>query len=88
MTVGIVSPGAMGSAVGASLVRGGVRVVTTIAGRSDRTARLAARAELELLPDLGSVARAADVVLSIVPPEAATSCGRPRRKARDRSSSS
>jgi 3-hydroxyisobutyrate dehydrogenase-like beta-hydroxyacid dehydrogenase len=71
VTIGLVSAGAMGSAVGASLARGGARVVTTIAGRSERTARLAARAELELLPDLGAVVRAADVVLSIVPPEAA-----------------
>jgi 3-hydroxyisobutyrate dehydrogenase-like beta-hydroxyacid dehydrogenase len=70
VTVGIVSPGAMGSAVGASLARGGARVVTTVAGRSERTAQLAARAKLELLPDLSSVVRAADVVLSIVPPEA------------------
>ena len=71
MIVGIVSPGAMGSAVGAALVRGDVRVVTTIAGRSERTARLATQAKLELLPDLASVVGAADVVLSIAPPVAA-----------------
>ena len=71
MTIGVVSAGAMGSAVGASLARGGMRVVTTVAGRSERTAELAARAELEVLPDLASVVRSADVVLSIVPPEAA-----------------
>ena len=61
----------MGSAVGAALARGGVRVVATLAGRSERTARLAERAELELLPDLRSVIAAADVVVSIVPPEVA-----------------
>jgi 3-hydroxyisobutyrate dehydrogenase-like beta-hydroxyacid dehydrogenase len=61
----------MGSAVGAALARGGAHVVTTLAGRSERTAQLAARAELELLPDLRSVVRTADVVISIVPPEAA-----------------
>ena len=71
MTVGIVSPGAMGSAVGAALARGGVRVVATLAGRSERTSRLAQRAGVELLSDLESVVRAADVVLSIAPPEAA-----------------
>jgi 3-hydroxyisobutyrate dehydrogenase-like beta-hydroxyacid dehydrogenase len=70
-TVGIVSPGAMGSAMGDALSRGGARVVTTVTGRSERTARLANRAALELLPDLASVVRHADVVLSIVPPEAA-----------------
>ena len=33
-TVGIVSPGAMGSAVGAAFSAAGVRVVTTLSGRS------------------------------------------------------
>ena len=61
----------MGSAVGAVLARGGARVVTTLAGRSPRTADLCERARLELLPDLTSVVREADVVLSVVPPEAA-----------------
>jgi 3-hydroxyisobutyrate dehydrogenase-like beta-hydroxyacid dehydrogenase len=58
----------MGSAVGASLLRGGVRVVATVAGRSRRTERLAREAGLELLPLLADVVGAADVVLSIVPP--------------------
>jgi 3-hydroxyisobutyrate dehydrogenase-like beta-hydroxyacid dehydrogenase len=70
-TVGVVSPGAMGSAVGAALARGGARVVATLAGRSERTSRLAKRAGIELLADLESVVRVADVVLSIAPPEAA-----------------
>ena len=70
-TVGIVSPGAMGSAVADALARGGARVVATVAGRSERTARLAERAQLELLPDLSAVVASADIVLSIVPPEAA-----------------
>ncbi len=68
VTVGIVSPGTMGSAVGDALQRGGARVVTTIAGRSERTARLARHARHELLPSLDEVVEAADVVLSIVPP--------------------
>lgn len=72
-TVGIVSPGAMGSAVADALARGGARVVASVAGRSVRTARLADRAQLDLLPDLGAVVATADVVLSIVPPEAAES---------------
>src|SRR5690348_5109761 len=67
-TVGIVSPGAMGSAVGNALLRGGARVVATVAGRSGRTAALARRAELELVADVAAVLREADVVLSIVPP--------------------
>ena len=71
MTVAVVSPGAMGSALGAALARGGERVVATVAGRSERTARLTERAGLELVPDLRSAIVEADVVLSVVPPAAA-----------------
>jgi 3-hydroxyisobutyrate dehydrogenase-like beta-hydroxyacid dehydrogenase len=67
-TVGIVSPGAMGSAVGAAYLDAGARVVATIDGRSHRTRRLAARAGLELLPALDDVVAASDLVLSIAPP--------------------
>jgi 3-hydroxyisobutyrate dehydrogenase-like beta-hydroxyacid dehydrogenase len=70
-TVGLISPGAMGSALADALVRGGARVVSTLAGRSERSARLAANAQIELLPDLAAVVREAEVVLSVVPPEAA-----------------
>ncbi len=73
MTIGIVSPGAMGSAVGAAYRAAGDRVVATLAGRSERTRGLAERAGLELLPDLDAVVAAADVVLSIAPPDQARS---------------
>ena len=71
-TVGVVSPGAMGSAMADALARGGARVIATLDGRSERTARLADRASVELLPDRIAVVAQADVILSIVPPEAAT----------------
>jgi len=61
----------MGSAVGASLARGGARVVATLAGRSERTRQLAEAAGLTILPGLDEVVREADIVLSIAPPEAA-----------------
>jgi 3-hydroxyisobutyrate dehydrogenase-like beta-hydroxyacid dehydrogenase len=67
--IGIVSPGAMGSAVGRAYAAGGARVVATVAGRSARTRELAHG--LELVPDLDEVVRLADVVISIVPPEQA-----------------
>jgi 3-hydroxyisobutyrate dehydrogenase-like beta-hydroxyacid dehydrogenase len=73
VTVGVVSPGAMGSAVGAALVRGGARVVVTLEGRSDRTRRLAETAGLEVLASLVEVVGEADVVFSIAPPDAARS---------------
>jgi 3-hydroxyisobutyrate dehydrogenase-like beta-hydroxyacid dehydrogenase len=63
----------MGSAVAHALAGGGARVVATVSGRSERTARLADRTEIEVLPELEAVLGAADVVLSIVPPEAAPS---------------
>jgi 3-hydroxyisobutyrate dehydrogenase-like beta-hydroxyacid dehydrogenase len=70
-TVGTISAGAMGSAVGAAYRAGGHRVVTTVAGRSERTVDLAGAAGLELLPDLGRVVAEADLVLSIAPPDQA-----------------
>jgi 3-hydroxyisobutyrate dehydrogenase-like beta-hydroxyacid dehydrogenase len=68
VTVGIVSPGFMGAGLGGALRAGGARVVATVAGRSPRTARLAAEAGLELLPSLTEVIEAAEVVLSVTPP--------------------
>jgi 3-hydroxyisobutyrate dehydrogenase-like beta-hydroxyacid dehydrogenase len=70
-TVGIVSPGAMGSAVGAAYAHAGARVVATVAGRSERTQQLAEQGGLELLADLDAVVGTADLVLSIVPPDRA-----------------
>lgn len=65
-TIGIVSPGAMGSALGRAWAAGGTRVVATVAGRSERTRALATG--LELLPDLSAVVTSADVVVSVCPP--------------------
>lgn len=72
MVIGIVSPGAMGAGLGAVLRDGGARVVTTLAGRSARTGRLAEAAGLEVLDGLDDVVAAADVVLVVTPPSAAT----------------
>ena len=70
-TVGIVSAGAMGSAVGAAYRAAGRRVVTTLAERSERTGVLAEAAGLELLPDLDAVLAESELVLSIAPPDRA-----------------
>ncbi|WP_432478206.1 DUF1932 domain-containing protein [Nocardioides sp. GXQ0305] len=64
--IGIVSPGAMGAALGRAWVSGGARVVATVAGRSERTRRLAEG--LELLPSLADVVRTADIVVVVCPP--------------------
>jgi 3-hydroxyisobutyrate dehydrogenase-like beta-hydroxyacid dehydrogenase len=79
MTVAIVSPGHMGSGLGWALRQGGARVVSTVEGRSARTARLAA--DFELLPSLRDVVAVADVVLVVTPPGASVAAARSIRAA-------
>ena len=74
VTVGVVSPGAMGSALGRGWAEAGARVVTTLAGRSERTRSLAYG--IEPLPSLADVVAASDVVVSVVPPGAALAVAR------------
>lgn len=71
VVVGLVSAGAMGSALGARLGDGGARVLVALEGRSPRTARFAAAAGLEDVGALAVLVREAAVVLSVVPPESA-----------------
>jgi 3-hydroxyisobutyrate dehydrogenase-like beta-hydroxyacid dehydrogenase len=75
MTVGLVGAGHMGAGLGWALRQGGHSVVTTLAGRSVRTARMVAEAELTTLPDLTAVVEAADVLLVVTPPAAAEAAG-------------
>lgn len=58
----------MGHAVGNVLRHGGLRVLTCLHGRSPRTAALAREAGIEAVPDLSTLVREADVLLSILPP--------------------
>ena len=81
VTVGIVSPGAMGGALGRGWAEAGARVVATVAGRSERTRGLAHG--LELLPSLRDVVAVSDVVVSVVPPGAALTVARDVRAAAD-----
>ncbi len=70
-TVAIQSPGDMGSGVGRELVARGFRVLTCLAGRSERSRMLAEAAGLELAESLDALVESADIVLSILPPAAA-----------------
>jgi 3-hydroxyisobutyrate dehydrogenase-like beta-hydroxyacid dehydrogenase len=70
-TIAVVATGDMGHAVGAALIEHGHRVVTCLAGRSQRSRDLAALAGIEDLPSLDAVAAEVDVFLSILPPAAA-----------------
>lgn len=73
--VGLVSAGEMGSALGATLRRGGATVLTAVGGRSERTRGLAERAGLVLVDDLDEVVRRSSVLLSVVPPQVAVAAG-------------
>ena len=75
-TVALISPGDMGQAVGALLARGGERVVTCLAGRSERTRALARAAGFIDLPSLDVLVRESELLLSIVPPAQAVAVAR------------
>ena len=69
VTIGVVSPGAMGSALGRAWQAAGTRVLATVEGRSERTRSLAHG--LELVPELSAVVRDSDIVVSVCPPASA-----------------
>ena len=70
-TVGLLHPGEMGSAVGATLVAGGGRVLWSSEGRSPATRTRAMELGLEDGGSLAHVTAAAGVVVSVTPPHAA-----------------
>ena len=67
-TVGILSPGDMGHSVGNVLHENGLRVITCLEGRSDRTRRLAAEAGIDAVPTYAGLVQEADLLLSILVP--------------------
>jgi 3-hydroxyisobutyrate dehydrogenase-like beta-hydroxyacid dehydrogenase len=69
--VGLLHPGAMGSAVGSALKPRVGAVVWAAAGRSITTSRRAELADLVGVPDVAHLARRADVIVSVCPPHAA-----------------
>jgi 3-hydroxyisobutyrate dehydrogenase-like beta-hydroxyacid dehydrogenase len=71
--VGVIHPGAMGSAVGAALRAAGHDVLWASEARSDATAQRARAAGLTDVSDLDALLGRAEVVLSICPPHAARS---------------
>ncbi len=75
-TVAIISPGDMGHAVGRALSAHGLRIVTCLEGRSERTRSLAEAAGFIDVPSLKSLVSEADLILSIMPPSAAVAAAR------------
>src|SRR5438132_6222927 len=82
MIIALLHPGEMGAAVGACLVQH--RVLWVSAGRSAATAARAKASGLEDAKTLERALEAADIVLSVCPPNAATAMAREvaRRKFR------
>ncbi|MDH3666112.1 MAG: DUF1932 domain-containing protein [Paracoccaceae bacterium] len=70
-TVAILMPGDMGHGVGRALREHGHEVITCLAGRSARTRGLAKAAGMRDLDSLEAVVGEADLILSILPPDAA-----------------
>ncbi len=68
-TVAIISPGEMGSAVGRAFAGHGFTVITTLVGRGEATRERARAAGFKDGGSLADVVAAADIVLSIMPPE-------------------
>lgn len=70
-TIGILSPGAMGSALGQVWTSIGHTCITTVIGRSPRTQALARQSGMSLVPTAHEVIEASDIIMSIVPPSEA-----------------
>jgi len=70
-TVGIMSPGDMGSAVGEVLAKHGLKVIAALGERSPRTRALAAQAGIADVGTLENLVRQADLILSVLVPDAA-----------------
>ena len=71
-TVAILSPGDMGHAVGRALREHGLRVISHLEGRSQRTRELARQAGIEDTGSLEELVSEADAVLSILVPAEAS----------------
>lgn len=75
-SVGVVSPGEMGSAVAGSLVASGRTVMSVLAGRSSETQERARVAGVREARDLEELVDGCEVVVSIVPPAEAPGVAR------------
>ncbi len=72
-TIGIIGMGGMGHRVAAELNDGGHRVLTCLTGRSDLSRTRAAQAGAQDVDSLEALVDAAEIILSIMPPENAAS---------------
>jgi len=70
-TVGVMSPGDMGSGVGGALVRNGLRVITSLKGRSEASSTRAGEQGIVDVGSLDAVVASSDLMLSILVPSEA-----------------
>jgi len=75
-TIGLLSPGDMGHVVGQVLQTHGLRVLTCLKGRSQRTRTLAQKAGIDDVPTYEDLVRQTDMILSILVPEEALKTAR------------
>lgn len=75
-TIGLLSPGDMGHAIGGVLVANGARVITHLGGRSERSRGLAAAAGIDDTPSLADLVQEADILLSVLVPARALDVAR------------
>ena len=71
-SVAILSPGDMGHAIGQLLREHEVRVITCLAGRSNRTRQLSEQAGITDVPSMKELVTQSDVLMSITVSEAVT----------------
>lgn len=74
--IGILYAGDMGAAIASALENSGIDVVTTCAGRGQRTRDRCEAIGLRILPSIEDVVHRATIVISLVPPEAAFALAR------------
>lgn len=74
--IAVLYPGDMGQGVGRALADHGHDVITCLAGRSEGSRARASRAGMREVADLETLVSEADLVLSILPPEAALATAR------------
>ncbi|MBN1399291.1 MAG: NAD(P)-dependent oxidoreductase [Anaerolineae bacterium] len=83
-TVAVLSPGDMGHSVGQRIREHGLRVITCLAGRSERTRALAREAGIEDVPSYDELVRQAEMLLSILVPAQAQALGEEVARALER----
>ena len=71
MRIGILYPGGLGATLGKAIVQLGGTVITCLDGRSNATRDRTAGAGIVVVPSLEELVRKSELIISLVPPDAA-----------------